>query len=163
MKHEYSRVQLRCYTVLALALSAVMFYAWAAFDSLPPRESLRTATGQIDWVKSDKYGVKFALQGSSRAYEYHSKANEMGAVESRLVNTREPITVLYDPEDPSGPIYSDEVFHDVYELSTPTGAFRSYEEIQAAYRSDNKIALWMSPIFFCMAIYLLVQAQRARR
>ena len=163
MRSDHSRAKLWGIALLSLALSAGMFYAWASFDGLPPRESLRSATGQIDWVRANKYGVKFALQGSERAYAYHSKGSALGIVKYVLVNTREPITVLYDPENAGGPIYSDEVFHDVYELSSPAGAFRRYEDIEDAYRSDNNLALWMSPIFLCMAIYLLVQAQRARR
>ena len=160
---RYSRNFLRATGVLGIVLSAGMFYAWASFDGLPPRASLRTATGHVQWVRSDKYGVKFALDGSERAYKYYSKSGAMGAVESNLVHAREPITVLYDPASPSGPIYSDEEFFEVLELSKPAGPIRRYEDVEEGYRSDNRVALWMAPIFLCMGIYTLLSAQRAPR
>ena len=140
-----------------------MLYSWATFDGLPPRETLHVATGQVDWVRSDKYGIEFALQGSDRAYQYLSKGNAKDVVESRLRKTRAPVTILFDPtKDSAGLLFSEGKFYDVFELSTPAGPFRRYEDVEAAWRSDEALALWMSPMFLGMAIYLLVLA-RARR
>ena len=158
----HSPAALRGYALLALVMSAFMFYVWASFDGLPPRESLRSDTGRVTRLSTGKHDIKFALEGSERAYDYSSKGNAMGTVESGL-RTEEPVTVLYDPASAGGPIYSDDVYYDALDLSTKSGPIRRYEEIEAAWRSDNTLALWMSPAFFCMAVYLLIKAQRARR
>jgi hypothetical protein len=140
-----------------------MFYSWATFDGIPPRSQLKTASGPVSWVRDGKYGITFGLDGVPQSFEYASKGNAMGLVHDTLSRPERPVvTVLFDPGSPSGPIYSTDEFHSVFELSVAGRPLRSHDQIAAAWRSDENLAPWLAAIFAFMGTYLSWTAFRSR-
>lgn len=149
------------FAALCFLLSGMMLYSWVTFDGIPPRSQLKAASGSVSWVDSGRYGIKFGLDGVPQAFDYASKGNAMGLVRDTLSRPDRPvITVLYDPNSPSGPIYSTDKFYSVYELSIAGTPFRSHEQVEAAWRSDQRFAALVSAFFAFGAIYLARKASR---
>lgn len=151
------------FAALCFLLSGSALYSWVTFDGIPPRSQLKAASGSVSWVDSGRYGIKFGLDGVPRAFDYASKGNAVGLVQDTLSRADRPVvTVLYDPNSPSGPIYSTDKFYSVYELSIAGTPFRSHEQVDAAWRSDQRFAAWLSAIFACCGIYLAREASRSK-
>ena len=148
---------------LSIFLSGVMFYSWATFKGIPPRSDLQSASGQVSWLQSGKYGIKFGLAGIPKSFDYASKGNAMGLVRDTLSRSDHPvITVLYDPSSPGGPIYSKDVYYSVFELGIAGKPFRSHAEIAEAWQSDENIAVWLGICFALSGMYLSWLALRHR-
>ncbi len=62
--------------------------------------------------------------------------------------------VLYDPKSASGPIYSNDVYYGVFDISFAGKPFRSHEHIAKAWQSDQDIALWLAAFFTLGGGYL---------
>jgi len=60
---------------------AVVVLLWLGPDAgIPNRALLASATGQVAWIESHKYGVKFRFKGALRLFDYPSKARGNGLV-----------------------------------------------------------------------------------
>jgi len=148
---------------LCFALSALMLYSWITFEGIPPRSDLQSATGHVTWVRSEKYGIKFGLDGIPESFDYASKGNAMGLVYDTLSRSPSPVvTVLYDPNSSGGPIYSKENYFSVFELEIAGTLVRSHEEIAGAWRSDESFAVWLAGCFALCGLYLSWVALRNR-
>jgi len=140
-----------------------MLYSWTTFEGIPPRSELQTASGPVSWVRDGKYGIKFGLDGVPQSFDYASKGNAMGLVHDTLSRPDRPtVTVLYDPNSPGGPIYSNDTYYDVFELSIAGKPFRGHDEIAAAWQSDENVAVWLAAFFVLGGIYLSWAALRHR-
>lgn len=149
------------FALLSLALSVLMLHSWATFDGIPPRAELKLASGTVDWVQRGKYGVKFRLDGVSQSFDYASKGRGMGVVYDTLSRSgRTPITVLFDSGHPGGPIFTKDKYYGVFELSVAGKPFRSYDEIDQAWRSDETVGAWLGIAFFLSGVFLAYCAVR---
>lgn len=158
-----TRAKNALFAVLCFLLSGMMLYSWGAFDGIPARADLQTASGRVSWVQDGRYGVKFGLEGVSESFDYASKGNAVGLVHDTLSRSDRPvITVLYDPGNPGGPIYSNDVYYAVFELSVAGIPFRSHADIAAAWQSDEAVAVWLASFFALGGIYLGWTAFRHR-
>ena len=151
------------FAVLSLLLSGMMFYSWATFDGIPARSQLESAAGHVSWVQNGKYGIKFGLAGVPKSFDYASKSNAMGLVYDTMSRPDRPlITVLYDPSNPSGPIYSKDTYYSVFELGIDGKPFRSHSQIGEAWQADENIAIWLALCFALCTIYFVRLAFRHR-
>ena len=151
------------FAALSFLLSCLAFYSWATFKGIPPRSELESAAGQVSWVQNGKYGIKFGLAGVPKSFDYASKGNAMGLVHDTLSRPDHPvITVLYDPSNPGGPIYSKDSYYGVFELGIAGKPFRSHTQIAQAWQSDENIAVWLGICFALSGIYLAWLALRKR-
>lgn len=151
------------FAVLSFTLSGMMFHSWATFDGIPARAALQTASGRVSWVEDGRYGVKFGLEGVSRSFDYASKGNAADLVRDALSRPDRPVvTVLYDPDNPGGPIYSNDTYHGVFELSVDGKPLRRHADVDAAWRSDENVAAWLAFIFALLGLYLTGTAFRRR-
>jgi hypothetical protein len=151
------------FAALSLLLSCLTFYSWATFKGIPPRSELESAAGQVTWVKNGKYGIKFGLAGVPKSFDYASKGDAMGLVHDTLSRSDRPvITVLYDPSNPGGPIYSKDIYYGVFELGIAGNPFRSHTQIAQAWQSDENIAVWLGICFALSGTYLAWLAIRKR-
>ena len=158
-----TRAKNAIFAALSLVLSCVMIYSWVTFKGIPPRSDLQAASGQVSWVKSGKYGIKFGLVGVPKSFDYASKGSAMGLVHDTLLRSDQPvITVLYDPGNPGGPIYSMDIYYSVYELGIAGKPFRSHTQIADAWQSDENTAIWLAVCFALGGIYLAWLALRRR-
>jgi hypothetical protein len=71
-----------------------------------------------------------------------------------------PVAVLYNPsprEAARGALY-----YDVWQLAIDGQPVRSMAQVQAGWRSNNRVAAWLFPCFLFTGIYCAVLAWRAR-
>ena len=143
----------RWWALFSALLGMFILYASTQGTGIPERSGLQVASGMVEWMESGKYGVKFRLAGEPRAFDYASKGNALGLVEGTLKRGGQPITVLFDPLNPGGPVYSRTDFYPVYELSVSGASVRTYDQVQAAWESDNRIGVWVAiAMFFCSGL-----------
>ena len=143
------------FAALCFLLAGFALYSWLTFEGIPPRSALQSASGKVSWMQKDKYGVKFGLTGVSKSFIYASKGNAMGLVRETLSRSDDPvITVLYDPNDPSGPIFSKDTYYSVFELEVGGTPFRSHAEIAEGWQSDQNFALWLAAVLALIGLYL---------
>lgn len=151
------------FAVLSFLLSGFMLYSWVTFDGIPPRSELQAASGTVSWVRRGKYGIKFGLDGVPHSFNYTSKGKAMGLVRNTLSRPDRPVvTVLLDPANPTGPIYSNDTYLRVFELSIAGKPFRSHEEIAAAWEADEELAVWLAGFFALSGVFLSWVALRDR-
>ena len=138
----------RWWACFAALLGILILYGSTQGTGIPERSELQTASGLVEWIESDKYGVKFGLTRESRAFDYASKGNALGLVKDTLKRKGQAVTVLFDPSSPGGPVYSKEVFYQVYELSVLGVPVRTYDQVQASWKSDNRVGVWVAIAMF---------------
>lgn len=130
-------------------------------NGLPKQEDLIEVQGRVEWVKRHKYGVKFKFKDETDIYNYMSKIDAVGKVKSSLSNAGDAVvSVLIKPNDISKNLITDEQYNDVYQVKISGRFVRSYGEVKEAWASDNKIGLYMGPIFILAAIYLFRKARK---
>jgi hypothetical protein len=155
----------------SLALVSALSFGLAIFLStnldpragIPPKSELLAASGEVSWVQERKYGTRFGLAGVAQKFEYPSKANGMGVVRKALRRGAErTVSVRYEA-DASGPIHSDEVYHDVWEIKVGDRVVRSYAESAAAWESDNRLTPWLAAAMALIGFYLGFTAWQLRQ
>ena len=143
-----SKGALLTYAALSLAISVLPFYSRATFRGLPDLDDLQKASGRVASVERGRYGIRFALDGVVKQFNYASKGNAVDLVLRTLTTPDRPvITVHFDPHDPVGAPGTDEAFYDVYQISTNGKVVRALDAVEAAWRSDQQFALWLSLFF----------------
>lgn len=158
-----TRAKHALFAVFCFFLGGIMLYSWSTFTGIPPRSELQSASGPVSWVQDGKYGIKFGLMGVPKFFHYASKGNAMGVVQDTLSRSDHPvITVLYDPSNMGGPIYSNDTYYSVFELSIAGKSFRSHAEIAKAWQSDQNLAVWLAAFFLLGGVYLSLVAIRNR-
>lgn len=147
-------VSRRSWAVITVVLGSFILYACTRGTGIPERSKLATASGTVRWVDRGEYVISFRLTGHDRGFEYASKGRAVGRVRRALQGSGPAeATVLFNPHRSSGPVSSDERFHPVYELSVGGVAVRTYDEVQAAWRADNRIGFWLGVAFLvCSAL-----------
>lgn len=156
----HTRGELRLVAVASLLLALVIGWLSISTTGIPPRAELGTASGRVEWVSLERYGVEFAFVGDARLFDYPSKANAMGNVESALRQSAgRKVTVLYDHET-HGPAYSDRRLHTVYEIAVDGRVVRSYDAVRAAWASDDAIAPWLAGAFLLSAALMWILSYR---
>jgi len=142
--------------VVSLAMGGGICFLTTHNIGIPPASSLAVATGTVDWVRRERYAITFGLQGQARAYRYSSKANAMGLVLDRLAGAgRQPVRILYDAVHPSGPVWSDDKYNDIYELSVGGVMVRSHANMAAAYAADDRLGYWLGGAFVVAGLGVL--------
>jgi hypothetical protein len=121
---------------------------------ITPEAALVEANGKLAWMNENKYGTRFGLVGVTEQFEYPSKAGDMGAVRISLRQSgNEIVSVRYEIRT-HGPIYSDDAYHDVWELTVGDRGIRTYGETSAAWEADNRIGPWFGLVLVASGIFL---------
>ena len=143
----------RRWALFAALLGMFILYVSTQGTGIPERSRLQVASGVVEWMGSGKYDVKFRLAGEPRAFDYASKGNALGLVEDTLKRRDQPVTVLFDPFNPGGPVYSKTEFYPVYELSVSGARVRTYNQVKASWKSDNRVGVWVAiAMFLCSGL-----------
>src|SRR5215213_345442 len=130
MASQHSARSIFLVSAVSMLFGIGITYFSANTSGPPRRDSLAVAQGSVAWTSSYKYGIRFGFAGDKRKFVYASKSNAMGAVEDALNRSDRPrLSVLFDPREPSGPIYSNDKFFTVYEISSGSGSVRTYAEV----------------------------------
>lgn len=131
---------------------------------LPKYEELTEIEGEIDWVTSHRYGIRFGLKDNPQKLNYPSKMNALGLVrESLTTASGNKLVVLTDLNDPHSPIYSDNVYYDVFEISVADRIVRSYEESANEWLSDQRLSPYLGAFFVVSGFIILWQERKWRR
>jgi hypothetical protein len=130
--------------VLLAGLGALGVYSGLSpSDGLPTRSSLASAEGAATEYATYKYGVRFSLSGQPTAFNYLSKGNASDQVAAALASSAgKTVRVLYNPQSLGGPIYSNRNYFTVFEVAVDGQSVRSYDQVAAAWRSDNRVGFW---------------------
>ena len=154
---------------LPLAIVSIVLAAFGAYlgidpKGVPAREQLRNAAGTVTWAQKDRHMLVFSIDSmESATFAYHSKAGSMSAVQSDIARgKREGVAVLFDPEDRMGPVWRDDGAFPVYQLKVAGRTIRSLEDVDRAWRSDNRVWLYMAVIAALSAIYFALLSFRRR-
>ena len=143
-------------------LAATMWFTAGA----PAAEHLATATGAVDrvWTGGKRHEtVFFELRGVPDAFVYHARGGKSERVRDALESSRgQPVTVRHDPDEFDGPLW-DRRFHPVYELRLPFRLVRSLEDVDAAYRADDRIGAVFGIVLAAIGLAVLVLPSRLFR
>ena len=140
-------------------LAAAMGFAAGA----PAAERLATATGPVHrvWTGGRRHEtVFFELRGVPDAFVYHAKGDQSARVRDALESSRgQPVTVRHDPDEFDGPLW-DRRFHPVYELGMRYRLVRSLEDVDAAYRANDRIGVIDGLVLAAIGLAVLVMPSR---
>jgi hypothetical protein len=131
---------------------------------LPLYEKLTLVEGKVDWIKREKYGVKFGFQDNKINFNYPSKAKGMWKVEESLNNSfGANVKILAELDDSFSPMGSNEKYHDVFEVIVGEQVVRSYEDSSQGWLGDNKLMPYIGFGLLFGGVYIAVQAHRKRK
>ncbi|MGO4778736.1 hypothetical protein AB4084_25055, partial [Lysobacter sp. 2RAB21] len=85
---------------------------------------------------------------------YASKGGAMAQVEHALAPGGAPVTLLFDPADPGGPLFAEKTFYPVYVVSVAGVSVRSHAQISGAWADDNRVGLYLGGVFLVFAAML---------
>lgn len=141
--------------VALLVLAAI--FAVISFDLPPPRAGLVMIEGRVKEIVPAEPGkngnpTRFRISGDERLLQYHSKSGDMGRVELELGRSSDqPVRVLIDSNDK---------FSTVFEVTIGGRTIRSYEEVVAAWRSGNRLGLWIAWASAIAGAVVILSARR---
>jgi hypothetical protein len=135
-------------------LGVCILYAAGFDDGVPPVSRLRTVTGVVEREHSVRHAIDFKLRGQAREYRYASKGGAMAQVEHALAPGGAPVTLLFDPADPGGPLFAEKTFYPVYAVSVAGVSVRSHAQISEAWADDNRVGLYLGGVFLVFAAML---------
>jgi hypothetical protein len=155
-------VRLWLYAAIAAVLAGVVAPWQGADAGVPEQAKLASATGQIAWVGSHKYGVRFRFSGDPRTFDYPSKARGNGVVlDSLSTAVNKTVAVRYNPEPRKSLLVDGDVF-DAWEIVVGGTPIRSRAESVEGWRADNALRPWLAIAFGFCAAYFAVHAWRRR-
>ena len=164
--HGYSRVQLFALAALSFAVAALGLNAGIRGSSMPAKASLQSAEGRVVELARTKSEVEFRLSDSARRYSYTSKSGASDRVRDRLRGAKHAV-VWFDPGDTRKPAFSDREFYSVYAVSADGRVVRSYEDVAAARRNDDRLGWLLGAFGIASGLYFahggLLRAPRRRR
>ena len=122
---------------------------------IPTRETLLSTEGNVNWIQKQKYGIYFELSGSSRRYDYPSKASAVEKVENALRNARSSTVKVLFVSETHGPIGTDDKYHGVWQILVDGQPIRTYDEVSHDWQANNNIAPWLGIFFLVCSCALL--------
>lgn len=158
----YSVAKLVALTILSASIAIFCFSQSGESSGIPEQQNLGSARGTVVSIEKYKYGVRFALSGQGRNYNYPSKARGNGVVVEALSSAgKAEVQVFYSPKGHS-PLLRSEEYFDVWELAVDGCTIRSFHESAEGWKSDNAIAPWLGVAFLLSAFYLAIVAYKAK-
>lgn len=150
-------------SILGLVMGSYFLgsYLIDPLNGLPKKYELQEASGQLEWVKGHEYGVKFKFLDQVTIFNYMSKVNAVGLVESSLINAgNKEVRVLIKFDDVNTNLITGQKFNAIYQLEISGQSIRSYDEIKEAWASDNRVGLFLGPFFLFCAFYIYRKAKK---
>jgi hypothetical protein len=147
--------------ILCFVISPIAIYAGLNASGIPPKHLLQRADGVIDWTDKGKYSASFTLSGQSAKFIYLFKGGGASAVTLGLERGKNfETSILFDPNDSAGPIWSDDKAFPVYELRVADSVIRSHESVDEKWRSSNRNWLWLGLLFAALGVGLATAGLR---
>lgn len=146
-------LQSTVYAAVALALSAWLIFGFSPQRGVPDRSSLQSATGDVAWLESSKYGLSFGLQGHDLRFVYSANSGDVTRVQRHL-RSAAPVTVRYWATSEGDGSVS------VWGVTAPNVSVRSFDEITEYRRRDSYLAFPLGLFFGVAALYFIDRAWR---
>ncbi|WP_150132231.1 hypothetical protein [Dokdonella koreensis] len=163
MNKQYNWQYLAFCSLVGFVMAAICLVNLDPKAGIAAEDTLLEATGKVAWIEEYKYGTRFRLAGISERFDYLSKAKGMGAVRNALNQAGDRVVSIRYERKTHGPVYSDDRYHNVWELTVGDRAIRTYAASAAAWESDNRLVPWLgSATGFC-GLGLGYAAWRMRR
>jgi len=135
------------YFFLLLGIGLMLLFA-ALEWRFPATEKLQAATGRVAWSQATRGALYFAIGDGKRQFVLYTKGDAGGrqrqAVQDAVMY---PLTVRYDPQQPSRNGLAPGDFHTAYVISVGGKDVAALGQVRANYRRDNLIALVMGILF----------------
>ena len=145
--------------IMGLALSFFMLTKIDPDKGIPERDRLTSASGLVTSHETVHHDVHFTLQ-DGRRFTYLGKAKAVGAIGEAHQRV---VTILYDASNTVGPVFSKEKFFPVYEIRVGDELVRSHQDVDQAWRRDNRLAPVLGWGFLGMSVLLLAHGARRLR
>jgi len=148
------------------SLFAMIFGLWFLLgreSQLQAEHSLLNASGQVAWVQAHRYGVHFAFKDQQVQFNYSDSAGASGEVLKALRRANDSLVQLRYEQDEHGPIYSDERYHDVWQLQVGERQVRSYVQVFKARSRDEALSPWLGGFFLVCGLFMAWQALKLRK
>jgi|CXWL01.1.fsa_nt_gi hypothetical protein len=143
-------------SALSFLLAGFFIYLLAQGEAngLPQQAHLRELQGAVKTVTRNKYDVEFQLAPWKTVFEYPSKARALADVATALREGGEA-TVLVD-----GSKFADgeEKRATIFGLALNGKVIRSFDDVDKAWRADNRNAIWLVGAFVPIALALAATA-----
>lgn len=138
-------------------MGAAFFYTYMIDPSggLPQFGELTEIEGKIGRVTTQRYGIRFVLKDDSRELNYSSKMNALGLVGEALTTAGEQRVIVYaDLNEPRSPMFSDNVYYNVFQIRIADRIVRSYEDSAREWISNQRLMPYLG--VFCVVCGLII-------
>jgi hypothetical protein len=135
------------YFFLLLGIGLILLFA-ALEWRFPAAAQLQTATGRVAWSQPTRGALYFAIGDGTRQFVLYAKGDAGGRQRQAVQDAAMyPLTVRYDPRQPSRNGAAPGDFHTAYVLSVGGKDVAALDQVRGNYRRDNLIALVMGVLF----------------
>ena len=121
-----------------LALLGIFTKQWMGEGDVPNFDELHQIEGKIETVwASGKYGntIRIKLENDPRYFVYGSISGEAGLVK-RLTLVGSTAKLDFSPLNTHSPIFDDNTYHTIYQLTIDEKLVRAYSQIARKYREN---------------------------
>jgi hypothetical protein len=135
------------YFFLLLGIGLMLLFA-ALEWRFPAADKLQAATGRVVWSQPTRGALYFAIGDGKQQFVLYTKGDADGRQRQAVLDAvMYPLTVRYDPEQPSRNGAAPGDFHTAYVISVGGKDVVALDAVRGNYRRDNLIALVMGILF----------------
>lgn len=131
--------------LLSLLVTAFVGAGVARGDryGLPERQALRELRGVANFQYANKYSVIFKLEPWKARFDYPAKARNLNAVVAALKEGGNAVILV----DRRRFVNDESQRTTVYSLTSNGKIIRSFEDVERAWKADNRILFWLIAFF----------------
>jgi len=147
------------YFFLLLGIGLLLVYG-ALEWRFPAPGRLDTATGRVTWSYASMGALYYTLAGDARQFALLEKGDPDGRMRAavRDATMLYPVTVRFDPRRTTRPGFLPGFFYTTFGVAVGGKDVVAFDEVRAAHRRDNLIALVLGLVFTAFGtrrLYLL--------
>jgi hypothetical protein len=134
------------YFFLLLGIGLILVFAVLEWR-FPAAAQLQSATGRVTWNQSTRGALYFGI-GEDKQFILFTKGDAEGQQRKAVLDAvMYPLTVRYDPLQPSRSGFARGDFYTAYGIAVGGKEVVGLDAVRASYRRDNLIALVMGILF----------------
>lgn len=136
------------YFFLLLGIGLMLVYG-ALEWRFPAAERLETATGRVTWSYTSRGALYYTVAGDARRFALLEKGDGDGRMRAavRDATMLYPVTVKFDPRQTTRPGFLPGFFYTTFGVAVGGKDVTAFDDVRAAHRRDNLIALVLGLIF----------------